>query len=201
MGQTTVITKYALASAAVSRVFWAPSPRPVTLASSCQVCICSLLCWYSLINKRVFRTKRADEKGIEEEKAHLSEELEERFGDLDVENMTEEERDFHYFRLHDFDQNNLLDGLEVFKALIHEHEHGSGNGDEGEGGESKQNFDDIVEMIDKVHTQRLQDFDFKTKSLQVLEQDDANKDGFLSYSEFVAGRRRAFAETGKNSEF
>ena len=30
---------------------------------------------------------------------------------------------------------------------------------------------------------------------------DANKDGFLSYSEFVAGRRRAFAETGKNSEF
>ena len=120
-----------------------------------------------------------------------------------MENMTEEERDFHYFRLHDFDQNDLLDGLEVFKALIHEHEHGSGDGGEGEGGEPKQNFDDIVEMIDKVHTQRLSDFecDFKTESLQVLEQDDANKDGFLSYSEFVAGRRRAFAETGKNSEF
>ena len=111
--------------------------------------------WYSIINKRLFRTKRADEKGIEEEKAHLSEELEERFGDLDVENMTEEERDFHYFRLHDFDQNDLLDGLEVFKALIHEHEHGSGEGGEGEGGQPKQNFDDIVEMIDKVHTQRL----------------------------------------------
>ena len=107
---------------------------------------------YSLIKKRAFRTKRSDEKGIEEEKAHLSEELEERFGDLDVENMTEEERDFHYFRLHDFDQNDLLDGLEVFKALIHEHEHGSGDGGEGEGAEPKQNFDDIVEMIDKVHT-------------------------------------------------
>ena len=60
--------------------------------------------------------------------------------------MTEEERDFHYFRLHDFDQNNLLDGLEVFKALVHEH--GSGEGGE----EPKQNFDDIVEMIDKVPT-------------------------------------------------
>lgn len=130
------------------------------------------------------RTKRSDEKDIEEEKAHLSEELEARFGDLDIENMTEEERDFHYFRLHDFDQNNLLDGLEVFKALVHEHEHGSGKGGEDDSGEPKQNFDDIVEMIDKV-----------------LEQDDANKDGFLSYSEFVAGRRRAFAETGKNSEF
>ena len=38
--------------------------------------------------------------------------------------------------------------------------------------------DDIVEMIDKV-----------------LEEDDTNKDGFLSYSEFAAGRRRAMTET------
>ena len=37
--------------------------------------------------------------------------------------------------------------------------------------------DDIVEMIDKV-----------------LEEDDTNKDGFLSYSEFAAGRRRAMTE-------
>ena len=152
--------------------------------------------------KSAFRTKRSDEKGIEEEKAHLSEELEERFGDMDVENMTEEERDFHYFRLHDFDQNNLLDGLEVFKALVHEHEHGSEEGGEDGGREPKQNFDDIVEMIDKVSTVCGSKGDLYMKSaFQVLEQDDANKDGFLSYSEFAAGRRRAFAETGKNSEF
>ena len=30
-----------------------------------------------------------------------------------VENMTEEERDFHYFTVHDYDKNNFLDGLEV----------------------------------------------------------------------------------------
>ena len=29
---------------------------------------------------------------------------------------------------------------------------------------------------------------------QVLEEDDTNKDGFLSYSEFVAGRRRALGD-------
>merc|ERR1711862_694799 len=130
------------------------------------------------------RTKRSDEKGIEEEKAHLSEELEERFGDLDVENMTEEERDFHYFRLHDFDQNDLLDGLEVFKALVHEHEHNKNDSESEPEKYGDKSFDDIVEVID-----------------QVLEEDDLNKDGFLSYSEFVAGRRRSLKEDNSNSEF
>merc|ERR1712029_524971 len=125
------------------------------------------------------RTKRSDEKA-EDVKAHISDELDEAYTQEAVENMTEEERDYHYFRLHDFDKNDLLDGLEVFKALVHEHEHNKNDGGENDGKEPKQNFDDIVEMIDKV-----------------LEQDDANKDGFLSYSEFAAGRRRAFAETGK----
>ena len=32
-----------------------------------------------------------------------------------MENMTEEERDFHYFTVHDYDKNNFLDGLEVKK--------------------------------------------------------------------------------------
>ena len=37
--------------------------------------------------------------------------------------------------------------------------------------------------------------------IQVLEEDDLNKDGFLSYSEFVAGRRRSLKEENSNSEF
>ena len=35
-----------------------------------------------------------------------------------VENMTEEERDFHYFTVHDYDKNNFLDGLEVALSSI-----------------------------------------------------------------------------------
>ena len=117
---------------------------------------------------------------MEEVKAHITEELEE-FSAHDVDNMTEEERDYHYFRLHDFDKNNLLDGLEVFKALVHEHENSTveeaGSDEDGVNNNgSADRFDDIVEMIDKV-----------------LEEDDTNKDGFLSYSEFVAGRRKATA--------
>ena len=127
------------------------------------------------------RTKRSEE-AAEEVKAHISEELEE-FSSVDVENMTEEERDYHYFRLHDFDKNNLLDGLEVFKALAHEHENETISEDSDDDLKSGGRFDDIVEMIDRV-----------------LEEDDTNKDGFLSYSEFAAGRRRASAESVREPE-
>ena len=89
-------------------------------------------------------TKR---KALVEEKAHLEDDLEERFSKEAVENMTAEERDYHYFRLHDFDQNNMLDGLEVLKAISHdEHEQIDGNEDMT----STNKFDVIVEMIDKV---------------------------------------------------
>ena len=36
-----------------------------------------------------------------------------------VEQMTEEEMEFHYFKLHDYDNNNKLDGTEITKALTH----------------------------------------------------------------------------------
>merc|ERR1712227_662593 len=128
------------------------------------------------------RTKRSDEKA-EDVKAHISDELDEAYSQEAVENMTEEERDYPYFRLHDFDKNNLLDGLEVFKALAHEHENETISEDSDDDLKSGGRFDDIVEMIDKV-----------------LEEDDTNKDGFLSYSEFAAGRRRASAESVREAE-
>ena len=39
------------------------------------------------------------------------------FSEAAVENMAEEERDFHYFTVHDYDNNNFLDGLEVGELL------------------------------------------------------------------------------------
>lgn len=35
--------------------------------------------------------------------------------------MSEDELQFHYFKLHDNDDNNRLDGLELVKSLIHWH--------------------------------------------------------------------------------
>ena len=83
---------------------------------------------------------------------HLREELElESFNFTSVENMTEEERDFHYFRLHDFDKNDLLDGLEVLKAMSHSHAKMKEEEAETEERElSESSFDEMVEMIDEV---------------------------------------------------
>lgn len=35
--------------------------------------------------------------------------------------MSEEELQFHYFKMHDNDNNNMLDGSELIKSLIHWH--------------------------------------------------------------------------------
>ena len=35
-----------------------------------------------------------------------------------------EEMEFHYFKLHDYDNNNKLDGLELAAAMTHYHESG-----------------------------------------------------------------------------
>ena len=41
--------------------------------------------------------------------------------DKPKEEMSEEELEFHYFKLHDYDSNNKLDGTEITKAITHFH--------------------------------------------------------------------------------
>lgn len=40
---------------------------------------------------------------------------------IDTSKMTEQELQFHYFKMHDADNNNKLDGNELIKSLIHWH--------------------------------------------------------------------------------
>ncbi|XP_070578775.1 multiple coagulation factor deficiency protein 2 homolog [Ptychodera flava] len=76
--------------------------------------------------------------------------------------MTEQELQFHYFKVHDYDNNNKLDGIELVAAMTHYHE-------EDEGHEAEQMTEkDMAEMIDTI-----------------LEEDDANKDGYIDFPEFV----------------
>jgi hypothetical protein len=40
---------------------------------------------------------------------------------MDTSSMSEQELQFHYFKMHDSDGNNKLDGCELVKSLIHWH--------------------------------------------------------------------------------
>ena len=40
---------------------------------------------------------------------------------VDTSKMSEQELQFHYFKMHDTDSNNKLDGCELVKSVIHWH--------------------------------------------------------------------------------
>lgn len=83
---------------------------------------------------------------------------------LDLE--SEESTRFHYFKLHDYDNNNKLDGLELYAAIAHYTDGHEGEAEEGTA--STLQHEQITQLVDIV-----------------LEQDDFNEDGFVDYYEFV----------------
>ncbi|XP_011877062.1 PREDICTED: multiple coagulation factor deficiency protein 2 homolog isoform X3 [Vollenhovia emeryi] len=108
---------------------------------------------------------------------HLKEDMGSMADQLDFSKMTEQEIEFHYFHIHDIDNNTKLDGLEILHALQHTlHEN-----DEEDAIQS--DIDWIVGLIDKV-----------------LEEDDLNKDGYLEYVEYVLGRKRDHVEQEKRNK-
>ncbi|XP_065563895.1 multiple coagulation factor deficiency protein 2 homolog isoform X2 [Artemia franciscana] len=50
---------------------------------------------------------------------HLQEDLAAMMPDVDISKLTPEEKDFYYFKLHDYDGNLKLDGLELYSAISH----------------------------------------------------------------------------------
>lgn len=89
---------------------------------------------------------------------------------MDFSNMTEEEIEFHYFKIHDIDNNAKLDGLEILYAIQHTF-HSDENVKAGFNYED--DFPRIVGLVDRV-----------------LTVDDLNHDGYLGYDEYVLGRQR-----------
>lgn len=118
---------------------------------------------------------RFHDPDIVRNKEHVKEHLEEMTGDTDEENMTDEELEFHYFKLHDFDNNTKLDGLEILAAISHVLPY-TPESEEGKTADELQveSLNYYTGMID-----------------QVLKDDDFNGDGYLTYLEYVLARRRS----------
>ncbi|XP_061600924.1 multiple coagulation factor deficiency protein 2 [Cololabis saira] len=76
--------------------------------------------------------------------------------------MSPQELQLHYFKMHDYDGNDLLDGLELATAITHVHR-------EERGPESSpMKEDELIALID-----------------DVLKDDDKNNDGYIDYAEFA----------------
>ncbi|CAL8111398.1 unnamed protein product [Orchesella dallaii] len=152
------------------------------------------------------------DKQLLHDKEHLKEDL----GDwvfADGKELTPEEMEFHYFKMHDFDNNSMLDGLEILQAISHilpmtdvdETVDVTQNDVEGSTGEKvatssstggipvenpKSRLEAEIKRAELIQ-QRQEDFDYYIDLIdKVLDEDDLNKDGYLSYFEYVAGRRR-----------
>ncbi|XP_071833754.1 uncharacterized protein [Apostichopus japonicus] len=85
------------------------------------------------------------------------------FGNF-LQEMTDDELQFHYFKIHDTDHNNRLDGLEVLQAVSHyDSSHDADPSKERES-PSEEELEDMVDTV--------------------LYDDDRNRDGYIDYLEF-----------------
>ncbi|KAI8046577.1 hypothetical protein M5D96_002788 [Drosophila gunungcola] len=112
---------------------------------------------------------------------------------IDTSKMSEAELQFHYFKMHDSDNNNKLDGCELIKSLIHWHvkdsseKPGEGHSDGHADGQTEQPEE---HKQGSVYTDKaLEDtIDYVLKSM------DLNNDGFVDWAEY----RKTEANIGKD---
>ncbi|CAG0898436.1 unnamed protein product [Darwinula stevensoni] len=98
---------------------------------------------------------------------------------VDTSKMTEQELQFHYFKMHDADNNNRLDGCELVKSLVHWHDPRNHDPNSGMPMPEPKIFSDeeLANMIDPI-----------------LKSDDHNRDGFIDYPEFIRAQQAAAAQ-------
>ncbi|XP_078505786.1 multiple coagulation factor deficiency protein 2 isoform X2 [Lissotriton helveticus] len=101
------------------------------------------------------------DKNMVQDKDHIMDHLD---GVIDKpeQEMSSQELQLHYFKMHDSDGNNLLDGLELAAAISHVHKEDGGQ-----------------------HTEMMKDEDLISLIDGVLRDDDKNNDGYIDYAEFA----------------
>lgn len=134
------------------------------------------------------------------DREHLKEELPEYMNIEKIEQMSEKELDYHYFSMHDFDNNYLLDGLEILAALGHVVDDEAEDEENEESKKAAAQDDEALKHLTEeerkvVRQYRYQKWEDSWKFYielvdGVLEHNDVNKDGYISWREFLRGRNR-----------
>jgi len=115
------------------------------------------------------------------DKEHLVDEFGELFSEKELELMDLDEQLFLWFSAHDWDEDARMDGLELFKALSHDHNYHHAEEDEPDP------VHDPAQHSPPANRQRLR----RTEKIVdlLLVEDDSDQDGALSFAEFVSAFR------------
>jgi len=109
---------------------------------------------------------------IQEEREHIKEHIKEEY--LNTDDLDDASLLMQYFKKHDYDNNMKLDGLELLKALSHmeedDHEHEDASEDKKSG---KELTEDMIPIVDNI-----------------LLEDDKDKDGYISWPEFMSRQNK-----------
>ncbi|XP_050089407.1 uncharacterized protein LOC126573379 isoform X3 [Anopheles aquasalis] len=112
---------------------------------------------------------------LQQEKQHIAEHMD---VPIDTSKMSEQELQFHYFKMHDSDNNNKLDGCELIKSLIHWH----GDDNKEPDAPPRPQYEDaqLEDIVDSV-----------------LRMMDLNSDGYIDYKEY----RLSGVEANRRDDF
>ncbi|XP_033735752.1 multiple coagulation factor deficiency protein 2 homolog [Pecten maximus] len=119
---------------------------------------------------------------VTQDEAHLKEHLKDQINTN--RQMTPQEMEFHYFRLHDTNNDTKLDGLEILSALSHMVPMSKVNNQEKIGKTEEQ-----IQLMEIARSEKAIKY-FTDIIDKVLIQDDHDRDGYVSYPEYIRGRRR-----------
>lgn len=109
----------------------------------------------------------------------------------DVSEMSEEEKSFYYFKIHDTDNNDNLDGLEMIKAAIHRH----GNFElQDELTHVTSNF--LMHSLE--HNKFISVVVFLGVVDEFLDFADLDKNGLLNYAEYIKAMNASQEENEPN---
>jgi len=119
---------------------------------------------------------------------HLSEHLRGIFSDEQLSAMSAADREFHYFKLHDNDNNERLDGLEMLNAIGHvvEADHDLILGHRP----PESLTPDESRKLQKARLRHQHHMAYIYDMVdRMLVESDKDKDGYISYAEYVGARR------------
>jgi len=132
--------------------------------------------------------RNTEVKDILQDAEHIAAEFRQMFTEKEIALMNLDEQLFLWFTAHDWDKDNTMDGLELYKALSHDHNYH--HDDEDETGSREPPPDPSHDPMQHTPPAERQRFRRTEKIVdKLLAEDDFNTDGKIDFPEFLSAYR------------